>query len=348
MQRSLLLVQQSLKSKKTWILYQHHLNKFLKFTGIKDFDSLLRLPDEQLQIMLEDYVMYLKKKLSPNTVPVAFAAVQSFFVMNNRQLNFVKIHKMYPAEVKKTGNKAWTRQHIQEMLKCTTKKRTRALILFLASTAGRVGVVEELKIKHLAEMEGNCKSVLFYEGSKEEYYGFLTPEASTALEEYLEERRKDGEHIDFESPVFREGYKIGMLKAKPITKQMAQMLLFKCIKRAKIQRIKSGKRYDIQVAHGFRKYFNIVLKLNANVNYNIAEKLMGHKNGLDGVYLPVTKEQCFEEFKKAIPDLTIDNSERQKIKIQKLEAKKSELEEKILRIDDLERRLRRIEKTEEF
>ena len=73
-------------------------------------------------------------------------------------------------------------------------------------------------------MSDNCKSVLFYEGSNEEYLGFLTPEASKAVEEYLEERRKDGELIDQSSPVFRSSYQVGMQKVKPMSTASAKMI----------------------------------------------------------------------------------------------------------------------------
>jgi len=100
------------------------------------------------------------------------------------------------------------------------------------------------------------------------------------------------------------------------------------VKYSGANRRKTGSRFNIQVDHGFRKRFNTILKLNSNVNPNIAEKLLGHKGIflLDGSYLTPTKEQCFAEFSKAISDLTIDDSERQKIKIEKLEAKTSEIE----------------------
>ena len=75
---------------------------------------------------------------------------------------------------------------------------------------------------------------------------------------------------------------------------------------------------------------------------------MGHKNGLDGVYLQPTEEECFTEFQKGISDLTIDDTARLQTRNRKLEEEKSELENKAQRIDDLERRLRRIEKSTEF
>ena len=62
----------------------------------------------------------------------------------------------------------------------------------------------------------------------------------------------------------------------------------------------------------FRKRFSIILKLKNDVNSNITEKLMAYKKGLDGTYLQPTREECFREFVKAISQLTIDPTERQK------------------------------------
>lgn len=322
----------------------HNLGKFMKYYTIPNYDELIGIPDDKLQVMLEDYLFYLKKHLSPNTIPVAIAPLELFFTVNDRNPNFKKLHKMYPSPVKKTGNKAWTTQDIQNMLKNTTKKRTRAIILFLASTGARIGVVEEIKLQNLIEMPGKCKAVQFYEGTNEEYWGFLTPEASTALDEYLQERRKDGEKIDPNSPAFREGYQIASMKSNPISKKMAQMLLFKCIRNADIPRIKSGKRYDVQVAHGFRKRFNTILKLNSSINSNITEKLMGHKNGLDGVYLTPTREECFKEFQKAIVDLTIDDTQRLRTRNDELEAEKTELEREKVKVMNLKSDLEKLKR----
>ena len=65
---------------------------------------------------------------------------------------------------------------------------------------------------------------------------------------------------------------------------------------------------------------------------------MHHKKGLDGVYLKPTKDECFAEFKKAILELTVDDSERDKIKIRKLESEKSELEKKTEEIEGLKKK----------
>jgi len=61
------------------------------------------------------------------------------------------------------------------------------------------------------------------------------------------------------------------------------------------------------------------------VNSNIAEKLMSHKRGLDGVYLEPTREECFTEFEKAIAVLTVDPTERQKAQLEEQQKEITEL-----------------------
>jgi len=86
-----------------------------------------------------------------------------------------------------------------------------------------------------------------------------------------------------------------------------------------VERVKVGCRFDKALLYGFRKRFNTILKLDNDINSNIAEKLMAHKNGLDGTYLKPTKEQCFAEFVKAIPALTLDKSDMLQMKLDEFE-----------------------------
>lgn len=81
-QRSLLIFEESIKSKATRSNYTDHLNRFLQFTRLKDYDSLLKLDSDQLQTILEDYVMHLKKTVSPNSVPIYMTGIKHFFIMN--------------------------------------------------------------------------------------------------------------------------------------------------------------------------------------------------------------------------------------------------------------------------
>lgn len=83
MERSLLLFQNSLKSEKSFVTYQKNLNFFRKFIGSEDFDSITRIEPEKLQILLEDYIMSLKQKISPNTIPTYYFPVQTFLETND-------------------------------------------------------------------------------------------------------------------------------------------------------------------------------------------------------------------------------------------------------------------------
>ena len=94
--------------------------------------------------------------------------------------------------------------------------------------------------------------------------------------------------------------------------------------------------------HGFRKRFNTVLKLNNTVNPNIAEKLLGHANGLDGVYFKPTREECFTEFLKVISELTISPVERQRLIIENQKKEISELDTSKQKIERLEKTLKKV------
>ncbi len=334
MQRSYLLFSNGIKSKETARQYIYYLDKFLAFYKIKDYDSLAKLPLEELQIMVEDYVMYLKKKISPNTLPNPIYAIQAFMESNDIELRWKKIRRLYPAKVKTSGERGWTTKEIQKMLQSTTNPRNKAIIIFLASTGVRVGAIPELELKHLKEMPSKCKSVLVYEDSIEEYTTFLTPEASKVLDDYFNKRRSDGEQLDMHSPLFRTVYTIGIQPTKSITKQALENIVNRAATNAGLRKDKKNGRYEVQLDHGFRKRFNTVLKLNKKINSNIVEKLMGHKRGLDGVYFKPTVDELFDEFKIGIPDLTIDDSERLASRNRELEVEKSELERKIPQLVD--------------
>ena len=51
---------------------------------------------------------------------------------------------------------------------------------------------------------------------------------------------------------------------------------------------------------------------------------MAHKKGLDGVYLTPTREECFSEFVKAIPQLTVSKAEKLSLKLEKSESEKDD------------------------
>ena len=56
---------------------------------------------------------------------------------------------------------------------------------------------------------------------------------------------------------------------------------------------------------------------------------MAHKRGLDATYLQPTMEECYAEFKKAIPELTVDGTARKHAKLEQERTAKDELQQKL-------------------
>lgn len=267
--------------------------------------------------------------MNPNSLGPRLSAIDKFLTVNDKEYKKRKLRIFLPEKVKPGGSKAWNTVHIQKMLAYADSKRSKALIHFLSASGVRVGAIEELKWKHIEGMPDGCYSVVIYPQSNHEYISFLHSEARKALDEYTEERRKSGEQVDRESYVFSTRWQHRSDKPNPLTRKGVQSIILRVVKRAGIERTKEGGnlRFDIAIDTGFRKRFNTILKSNPSISYAIAERLMDHKTYLESYYLDTTnKEKFFEEYRKAISDLIIDDSERLLIRNQRLEEEKSALE----------------------
>jgi len=341
MQRSLLLFENSLKTEATREKYLYYLGRFKDFYKLKDYDSMLTIEQKQLQIMVEDYVMMLKKKIGPNSVNTYMAGIEAFFETNDVELRWKKIRRLYPAKVKKTGGKMWTTEEIDLMLKSTRDLRQKALIHFLAASGVRRGAIPDLKIKHIQKIE-NCYAISVYEDSLEEYTTFIHQEAAFWLEKYLEKRKNDGEYLDKNSPLFRKSYQLGIQKALPMNDELVLRSIWYVINKSGLragQEKKSG-RYETQTNHGFRKRWTTIVENTDGVKIILAEKMMGHSIKsipMAEIYNLPTTEMLFEEYRKAIPELIISDDERIRFENEKLKQEKSENESLIARLEKVER-----------
>ena len=334
--RSQFLFESACTTDATLSTYTSLLNQFLKWAH-KDHESLLLLPDDQLNILLEDYVIYMKKRHPRSTIKGHLAAINKFLIINDRQVNSKKLAMFLPAESKPGGEKAITTEQIQRMLSYAGTKRAKTIIHLFAATGSRPEALCDLKMKHVGQMPDGCKNLILYADSTHELTTFVTPEASKALDEYFEARRKRGEYLRSESYVIgRETFIVNEKKLRPVTVNSLESSLIHAMKRAGIKRIKIGNRYDLAVCGGFRKRFDTIMKINPNISYAIAEKMMDHKIRMEGYYFKPTKEEMFEEYKKAIPELTIDDSERKQALLNKTLKEKSQLEDQNQKYSKLE------------
>ena len=146
MQRSLRLFQNSVGSKETAKQYKWYLDRFIQFYKLRDYDSMLTMEQKQIQVMVEDYVMDLKNKLNPNSIPSYTYPILTFFEANDIELKSKKIKRLFPTEIKKSGDNCYTTNDIKKMLECTPDLRNKCIILFFSSTACRIGALADLKI----------------------------------------------------------------------------------------------------------------------------------------------------------------------------------------------------------
>ncbi len=234
----------------------------------------------KLKELLVSYTVYLNsKKLTHSSISLYLSSIELFHDMNEIIYPKRVIRKLFPIEGKKQGGeRPYTTDEIKRMLDGSPKFRTEALIHFFTSTGIRPNALHDpvLKISDLIDIPDGCKAVMLYKESKEEYWSFLTQEAVQAIDYYVRSRKLNGEHLDDESPLFEN-------KGKPIQFRAVRHILTRVIKNAGIERTKKAARYDNALTYGFRKRFNTILKISEGLNPNIAEKLMAHKRGLDGV-----------------------------------------------------------------
>ncbi len=326
-QRCLLLFEQAIKSKITKKSYLYQLEKFRQWAKIKDFNGLLQAPQKDIQILLEDYVMYLKNIVSPNSIPIYFAPIELFYVMNDINLNFKKIRKLFPEKIKKGNERGYTQKDIEKILKNTKTKRHKALVLLFASSGVHLGAIPDIRLYHLTKIESSY-AIKIYEGEKEEDFVFTTPECTTAIDDYLTERESDGECLNDDSPLFRMTYRLGVEKTKPCDSDSLSHIMGRLVRVINRKKNTKTNRFDIAKNHGFRKFFATVIKNTPGITPTMTEKLINHIGvvRLDGAYYKPSLEQMFTAYKLATPELIIDSTEKLQIKNEKLESEKSELE----------------------
>lgn len=327
-----------ISSELTKITYAKNLKIFMEFNKLENYDNVATSPTKIIDEYFEDYIDFMSDKgVKGGTIRTNLAGIERFFLMNDCIWHKDRIRHSIKKDSELIGGKVpITTEELQRMLKCTKSLRTIAIVHFLASTGIRPGALVDpiLRMKHLKKLD-NCYAIQVYDGSIEGYWVFLTPEAAKALDDYNQWRKTRNEKITEDTPIFGVVDKRNA-KGDNLTDKSLRWILNLLIKSAGIQRTKiNGKRYDKAIVYMFRKRFNTVLKINNEVNSNIAEKLMAHKKGLDGVYLQPTQEECYNEFIKAVPQLTIDSAERKQVELDILTKEKSELQKKVDEIEEM-------------
>jgi integrase/recombinase XerD len=323
----------------------------MQLQGITDL--LSEKNPRQIEHQIIEFILKMKEKgRGYSALHNYIAVIMSFYRINDVVLNQNKISKFMPESRRVMRDRAYTHLEISKLLQIADE-RMRMVILLLASAGMRIGALPELRLKNL-EKVGNSDyyKITIYENFKEEYCTFCTFECLQAIDAYLDFRKRYGEKIDSDSLLIREQFDIrDQFAIQKPTKTRAKSLTYKLMDLAsrvgirKRDHILQGQssadgaslRKEVAIAHGFRKFFTTQC-VNSKVDPQIREMLLGHKIGLASAYYRPTDEEMFIEYEKAVDNLTVNEENRLKRKVQHLEVEKSRLDLLAARIEAMERK----------
>jgi integrase len=277
-----------------------------------------------------DFIVSLRDKgLGYSAISNYVKAIIAFYRINDFVLNTEKISKFIPEYRKMKKDRAYRHQEIHRLLDFADE-RLRVVIYILASTGIRIGALPLLRLRNLED-----NKITVYENSNEEYITFCTPECSSAIDAYLDMRKRYGEKLTADSFLIREQFDIRdpPKKSKAVKAETLARKIYDLSTRSGVR------NKELPICHGFRKFFTTQLA-NTRINPEIREMMLGHKIGLTGVYYKPTEEDMLSEYLKAVNNLTINEENRLKEKIEVLEIEKSKIDLLEAKIQKLERKYR--------
>ncbi|MGA2523844.1 MAG: site-specific integrase [Candidatus Bathyarchaeia archaeon] len=273
-----------------------------------------------------------KKGVSVNLACTYSHAIQSFYSANNFPIK-VKIQK---AVSKKENQKLALRiPDVKRLLDSTTNFRDRAIILTLFQTGMSIQNLCTLRYGDVLEgLEKNEEPLhldLLREKTWQQYTTFMGKDSIDALKAYLDWRRRNGEVLKLDTPLF----------TKQFTKSNSKSMNIKAINPIIIEEnfqalaVKSGlvskeklEAADINPArpHCLRSSFVSILKLAGASNVAV-EFLCGHAvSALDSAYSQFSLEELRNLYKKFEKHLSLTGMVDTE-KIEALEIKSQTLEQ---------------------
>jgi site-specific recombinase XerD len=312
-----------LETKATERLYKIGLNTFKDFAKAEDYEELL---SKGTTDTIADFIQHLKDKgNSRRTIRSYLTGVKHFYVMNdNTSINWAKMRKFLgKVQTKNNNDGLYSKEQLQRLMEVATERERIAFLLML-SAGLRIGTLPDLKVGDLTKMNGEgLYKIRVYSGTSSEYITFCSPECSTAIDSYLELRKRKGEKITADSPLLATlGDDTRSLKLNSVISLLNRVLLDAGV------RIEGDTKYLRQrVArfHSFRKHFNTCLA-KAGVRPALKEVLMGHYIGLESSYLRPTEDELMTEYLKAVDLLTISEEKHLRHQVEKLKTEVSDID----------------------
>jgi integrase len=252
----------------------------------------------------------------------------TFYDLNEVALNKKKIYRYLGEEERPIKNRVLA----------VSDERARAIILVLASTGIRIRAIIELKLEDLVIIpDYGLYQVCVYSDSRQRYLTFTTPEAAKAIDVYLKYRERCGERLTTKSPLFRDQFDredvVSIHEVKPLKLRTVERLVSRTVEKSGIRTVEritelhgeKGKiRKNVKLTAGFRKFFDTQL-ICSSVEPRMKELFMGHSIGLDDHYFTPGESYVLQEYLKGVDNLTINEENRLRIKLDELAKKNDEI-----------------------
>jgi integrase len=319
---------ESIKSPATKVTYKQSLDQFREATGF-NLTSNKTKRSKVLQEKIIEYVIELKKSgASYSRINVIVSAMQAYCNTYDIEVNFDKVRRYMPEHVRKVKDRAYTKEEVRTLLEAANT-RVRAVILLFVSTGMREGAVPGLRLKHLTKMhnDGCYKISLYDDDVSKQVTVFTTMECTQAIDAYLKYREVEGEVLKPESPLIRKEFSWrDANKFEPVSKNTIARLIEEVALRTGLRVRSGGKRQEVMLVHGLRKYFDTNLA-RANIKTLFIPILMGHSSpGLQSSYFRPTEEEIYAEYKKAVDMLTISEEKHLRYQVEKLKTEVADVD----------------------
>lgn len=321
----------SIRSPHTKQAYNGYFKKYQEFLGINE-DIFCGNNPRLIEHKIIDFITDMKARgKGYSAIHNYVAAVLAFYKINDVVLNVSKINKFIPLQTRVRKDRAYTHEEISKILEFADE-RMRVVILLMASAGIRRGALPYLRLRNL---DDNNRKLTVYENEKEEYLTFITPECKKAVDFYLDMRARYGEKLDKNSYLIREHFnKRDQFRAHSPKQMTIGMLKWTIVQLEKRAGVRTS---EVKESHGFRKFFTTQL-INSKVNPEIREMVLGHKIGLASCYYRPSEDEMYQEYEKAIDNLTINEENRLRKKVETLEIEKSRIDRIELKLQLLEKR----------
>jgi len=308
-------------STQTVKVYRVSVKLFCKFLQLTPSELIEKIGSGEVQIeeRLNEWLDYLAANgLTAATQRTYFFSIKKFVEINIPRRTFfwkiVQLPRLRAVEADRLPSKA-------ELLRILAHANLtdKLMVCFLSSSGVREGTLSGLRVKDI-DLDTYPDIAIVRVPSELNkaripYITFLSPQARVLLEEYLEVRRSKG-ILDPDSRLILDNRLASGISGSALAKRWRHLL-------HRTRLAQKVRKYHFLRLHTLRKYFGTMLTA-AGVSPSPRERMMGHTSGfreptlaLDSSYYRPEIEDLAKEYRKAIPQLTIEELRPDDIEIRK-------------------------------